>query len=559
MPSPRIWKRRPQGARTTSGAKRGRCTPSPRIRSSYKWTKSFIRRANKPFGGQRMVQNRQLNRTSTPLDCFFQFFNTAVLQFIVKMTNLNAVRKIQVAAVTKNIEEKEWKDVDVKEIKAFLGMIIAMGIIRLPNIHLYWQKKNWIFDVPSFNKIMPRDRFVEIHRYMHFCDEALAPRSDDPKKDKLFKIRGLLSLLLPLFESCYKPGQDLSIDESLIPFKGRISFRQFIKRKRARFGIKVWVLAESSTGYVSRLKIYVGREPTAGPETGLSSRVVKYLINPFEGLYHRLYVDNFYTSPELFEDLLSKGVFACGTFRSNSVVFPKDLIVTRVSAIPRGTSDWRVSNQLLAQSWVDNRVVYFLSTFHEPEYDPADTGKKTVKRKVRRGHLTDSIEIPCPPLLKDYNANMGGVDLSDQMRKYYNLTRRSRVWYRRIFSYLIEVAVHNARVVAENLSGRRWTGVDFRINLVTSLIGGHRASRRTSETALASLARLQNTGLHFPVATKTQKRCPVCYKKSQVASAEEKITVSRGTIKCTECNVNLCVRENKNCFRDWHTKIEYWR
>nr|XP_039253699.1 piggyBac transposable element-derived protein 4-like [Styela clava] len=541
---------------TSPSAKRRRFVVSYNKSSMYNWTKSFEKRSIKQFGGQQGVKACQLNHTSTPIDCFFQFFNSTVLQFIADMTNLNAVCKIHVMSVKKKAEEKEWKAVNVEEMKAFIGLIIAMGIIRLPNLRLYWQKKNWIFDVSSFNKIMPRKRFCDIYKYLHFCDEALARRSDDQKKDKLFKIRGLLSLILPSFESCYTPSRDIAIDETLIPFKGRISFREVSKSKKARFGIKIWSLVESSTGYVSRLQSYTGKDPTAGPETGLASRVVKYLINPYEGLHHHLYVDDFYTCPELFEYLLSKGIYACGTFRSSAVSFPRELVVKQTRAIRRGASDWRMSGQLLAQSWLDNKVVYFLSTIHKPEYDLGDA-ERTVKRKGGRHRASGFVKIPCPPLLKDYNKYMGGVDLSDHMRKYYNLTRRSKAWYRKIFSYILEVAVHNAKVVYENLSGDRCTELEFRMNIVTSLVGSHRAPRAHAGQTPASVTRMHNAGSHFPISTSQQKRCPVCYKKKQLVDKD--ISVSRSTVKCMECNVHLCVRESKQCFRDWHTKEEYWK
>nr|XP_039253826.1 piggyBac transposable element-derived protein 4-like [Styela clava] len=556
---PRIQNHREQEEwETPPSAKKGRHSLLSSKRPVYNWTKSFKGRSIEQFGGQRGVTTRQLTQTSTPIDCFLHFFNSTVLQFIADMTNLNAVRKIHGQSVDKNCEGREWKAVDVEEMKAFIGLLIAMGIIHLPNLHMYWQRKNWVFDVPSFNKIMPRDRFIDLYGYLHFCDEALVRTSDDRKNDKLFKIRGLLSHVLPLFESCYTPGRDIAIDETLIPFKGKISFRQFIKRKRARYGIKVWVLAESLTGYVSRLQIYTGKDPTAGPETGLAKRVVKYLINPYEGLHHHLYVDNFYTSAELFEYLLSKGVYACGTSKGNAASFPKELIVKQARAIPRGTSDWRMSGQLLAQSWVDNRMVYYLSTIHKPEYDLNDDGEKTVKRKGSR-RASSFVEIPCPPLLKDYNKYMGGVDLSNQMRKYYNLTRKSRVWYRKIFSYLLEVAVHNARVVFENLAGQRCGGGEFRMELVVALIGSHRASLRHGVLTPASITRLHNVGSHFPISTGCLRLCPVCAKKSRISATIREGTIPRSSIKCGDCDVHLCVRENRFCFRDWHTKVEYWR
>nr|XP_039258846.1 piggyBac transposable element-derived protein 4-like [Styela clava] len=308
-------------------------------------------------------------------------------------------------------------------------------------------------------------------------DESEAPAADNPNKDKMFQVRKFLSIILPLFENAYSMGREISIDETLIPFKGRISFRQFIKTKRARFGIKVWVLAESSTGYVSRLQFYTGKDPTSNPEEGLSSRVVKYLMEPFVDMNHHLYVDNFYTSPELFSYLLSKGIYACGTFRANRIGFPKELIIKSIRSLQRGATDWRMAGDLLAQSWVDNRAVCFLTTIHNPEYTSDYSGSKTVKRK--RGRSTSQTsEISCPQVLKDYNSHIGGVDLSDQMRKYYNLTRRSKVLYRRVFSYIIEVALHNARVLADNIEGKHLDGFTFRMAIVTGLIGDHRSPRR---------------------------------------------------------------------------------
>ena len=41
----------------------------------------------------------------------------------------------------------------------------------------------------------------------------------------------------------------------MIPFKGQIGFRQYIKSKRTRFGINVWVLAESSSGYYNNINM----------------------------------------------------------------------------------------------------------------------------------------------------------------------------------------------------------------------------------------------------------------------------------------------------------------
>ena len=103
-------------------------------------------------------------------------------------------------------------------------------------------------------------------------------------------------------------GRQMSIDESLIPFKGRLSYRQYIPSKRARFGIKCWVLTDASNSFVSRFFTYtlIPRccDLHADPEGPLSSRFVHQLVDGLENLNHQHYVDNFYTSLSLFWLLL---------------------------------------------------------------------------------------------------------------------------------------------------------------------------------------------------------------------------------------------------------------
>ena len=55
----------------------------------------------------------------------------------------------------------------------------------------------------------------------------------------------------------FYPRKKLSIDESLVLFKGRLSFKQYIKFKRARFGIKYYQLC-TTDGIVLDYVIYHG-------------------------------------------------------------------------------------------------------------------------------------------------------------------------------------------------------------------------------------------------------------------------------------------------------------
>ena len=139
-------------------------------------------------------------------------------------------------------------------------------------------------------------------------------------------------------------SSQISIDESLIPFKGRLSFRQFIPSKRAHFGIKCWVLADASNSYVSRFTVHTGREANAQP---LSTCVVQNLVVGHENLNHQLFVDNFYTSPALFKWLLERKIYACGTVRKGRAGFPREIYFPR-GRHPRGSSDYLRNGDLLA-------------------------------------------------------------------------------------------------------------------------------------------------------------------------------------------------------------------
>lgn len=77
----------------------------------------------------------------------------------------------------------------------------------------------------------------------------------------------------------YRPNEELSIDESLMKFRGRLSFVQFNKSKRARFGIKIYKICESSSGYCLDFEIYTGKKT----ETSLpvSEGIVYKLMEPY--------------------------------------------------------------------------------------------------------------------------------------------------------------------------------------------------------------------------------------------------------------------------------------
>ncbi|UYV68901.1 hypothetical protein LAZ67_6001555 [Cordylochernes scorpioides] len=105
---------------------------------------------------------------------------------------------------------------------------------------------------PFFSKLMSRDRFFLILSVLHFSDN----KTQIPGY-KLHKLKPVVDHVKSAYKYAFKPFQDVCIDESLVLFKGRLGFKQYIPSKRKRFGIKLFVLCDVETKYILDFIVYV--------------------------------------------------------------------------------------------------------------------------------------------------------------------------------------------------------------------------------------------------------------------------------------------------------------
>ena len=85
--------------------------------------------------------------------------------------------------------------------KAFVGMLIIMGIVVLPRLELYWTTSHPLIATSGIASVMPRVRFERLFCFLHLNDSSHQLPSGNPGHDKLFKVRKLLDLVVPRFES----------------------------------------------------------------------------------------------------------------------------------------------------------------------------------------------------------------------------------------------------------------------------------------------------------------------------------------------------------------------
>ena len=244
---------------------------------------------------------------------------------------------------------------------------------------------------------MSSRRFELLLKFFHLNNSETQPQRGEQGYDKLYKLRPFLDLITTAFKDCH-----LSIDESMISYKGRLSFVQYLPKKPHKWGMKAWVLADSINGYTWGWKLYTGKEGERH-EYGLAHRVVTELLDDqrLEGKGYIIYTDNFYSSPMLFRELIEKGFGACGTARKDRRGIPCSI---RNTSLKKGEVVHSIDDQILTLKWHDKRDVFMLSTFHN----------STMVTKSRRSRAVQGgiEEIAKPEVVEDYNLHMGGVDKS---------------------------------------------------------------------------------------------------------------------------------------------------
>jgi hypothetical protein len=116
----------------------------------------------------------------------------------------------------------------------------------------------------------------------------------------------------------------LAVDKVIVKFKGRVIFRQYIP-KRKHFGIKIYKLSDES-GYTYDMSVYLGRDPhSATDDMTAAHATVRHLTSRVEDLGHKIFMDNFFSSPRLFVDLDRRKINFCGPVRPNRRDMPSDL------------------------------------------------------------------------------------------------------------------------------------------------------------------------------------------------------------------------------------------
>ena len=478
--------------------------------------------------------NFELPDNPTLFNFFSAFVGDDLLEQIVNETNLYARQKFADSPA----RLAKFQPVTLGEIKAFIGINIIMGMVRQPSLNSYWSSDDFFGNV-GIKKVMPRNRFQEINNFLHFNDSSREVARGNPGHDRLFKVRPVLNYVRSKFETNFKPTKNIAVDEGMIAFRGRLSFRQYMPAKPTKYGIKVWMASDSSNRYVLNFDVYLGKDVRNQRIHGLGYDVVTKLITPFMNKNHHVYFDNFFSSVRLVEHLRVQKTYACATIRVNR----KDLPPCARQRLRPGDKVVRQKGKIVFTKWHDKRDVSVISTNINP-----NTPDVVIQRRNQ--------QVRKPAVIGLYNANMGGVDLADQFRNYYSVGRSSKKWYKYLFWYAIDVSVCNAFILQNHFltgAGRsKLKQADFRTRLSKQLIAGFSctvsAAQSSKRRKIDDLSLEEgNAGKHF--CEKIQGRKRQCVRCKRVGIKTPSGRAVETSFQCVQCGVALC---QVNCFNVYH-------
>jgi len=203
---------------------------------------------------------------------------------------------------------------------AFLGLCIVSGFLktRKEPVTTLWTAKA-AYARPIFHATMARNRFFQILHVILFDDKTTTNRWRST--DELAPIRVVFESIISRFPMVYTPNKHITTDEQLVLFTGKCLFHMFIKSKQGKYGIKLWVADEAKNFYVCNMQVYTGKnDGVREKKRGL--QVVKYMIRHLYGTRRGVTADNFFTSCELANLLLTKKMTVVGTLSKNKPEIP---------------------------------------------------------------------------------------------------------------------------------------------------------------------------------------------------------------------------------------------
>ena len=190
-------------------------------------------------------------------------------------------------------------DITLSDLMTFIVLALQTGHEFKDTLHDCWSIIRQLH-TPFYGETMTRDRLLHILHFLHFANNS--QRLDEGKEyDQLWKLRIVFETLNEAYAKFCNPSEHLTVDKI----------------------IKIYKLFDDS-GYTFDMRVYLGKDsPSATYDMSATHATVRHLTCNVEGLEHKIFMDNFFSSPRLFHDLDRHKINSCGTVWPNRKDMPQ--------------------------------------------------------------------------------------------------------------------------------------------------------------------------------------------------------------------------------------------
>ena len=270
-----------------------------------------------PTKGVRKSEAPHISKDSLPLSVLLFF--TEIFHLLVEQTNIYYQQHLDRQARP----SRRLPDTTLPDMVTFIALALQMGHTLKDTLLDYWSRLRQLHNL-FYGETMTRDRFLHILYFLHFADNSQRP-DEGEECDRLWKLRTVFDKLNEAYAKFYNLLVHLAVDKIIVKCKGRVIFRQYIPKKRKCFSIKIYKLCDES-GYAYDMRVYLGRDSHSATDDMTARHAnVRHVTSRVEGLGHKIFVDNFLSSPRLFDDLDRRKINSCGTVRPNRKDMPRNL------------------------------------------------------------------------------------------------------------------------------------------------------------------------------------------------------------------------------------------
>lgn len=430
-------------------------------------------------------------------------------------------RSVRVGSLAKKTRPHFVGDTDIIELRAFIGLLYLQGAFKSghEDLESLWATDGTGRDI--FRSTMSLKRFLFLLSCLRFDDYTT--RQERLKTDKLAPISKIFQNFVANSCKNYNPCELLTIDEMLVPFKGRCGFRMYIPSKPAKYGLKVQILADSRNHYMIQAEVYTGSLGTTSNKSShsLPTQTVLRLVKPIAQTNRNITADNWYSSIELVDELKKIGLTYVGTIKKNKRQIPAEFLPTRKREINSTAFGFQKDKTMVSFVPKKNKAVLLISSMHHQRVIDKETNK--------------------PEIIMFYNKTKAGVDALDEKCSLYSTSRRTRRWPMALFHAILNITGVNSRVLYLTAnSDKQLRRLDFLKVLGKSLCRPFMERRIQNVKLSMSIRSTIGKLLGMPISSQTdnssllpkskRKRCSTCPK-----SLDRKASQVCCTCKCPVC------------------------